>query len=75
LKSKKNRILLKLNELPVCTEEYKSVLNGVLIQGTDEGNYMEWKEVGGRESTDAEKQDLKFANLVCKHLKSNAIAL
>ena len=75
LKSKKNRILLRLNKLPVCTEQYKSVLNGVLIQGTDEGSYMEWKEVGGRESTEAEKEDLKFANLVCKHLKSNAIAL
>ena len=75
LKSKKNRILLRLNKLPVCTEEYKSVLNGVLIQGKDEGSYMEWKEVGGRDSTEAEKEDLKFANLVCKHLKSNAIAL
>jgi len=75
LKSKKNRILLRLNELPVRTEEYKSVLNGVLIQGTDEGSYMEWKEVGGRESSEGEKEDLKFANLVCKHLKSNAIAL
>ncbi len=75
LKSKKNRILLRLNELPIGTEEYKSVLNGVLIQGTDEGSYTEWKEVGGRESNEAEKEDLKFANLVCKHLKSNAIAL
>ena len=75
LKSKKNRILLKLKELPVCTEGYKSVLNGVLIQGVDQGSYKEWNEVGGRESTEAEKEDLKFANLVCKHLKSNAIAL
>jgi phosphoribosylaminoimidazolecarboxamide formyltransferase/IMP cyclohydrolase len=55
--------------------QYKSVLNGVLVQGTDEGNYSEWKESGGRETTDAEKQDLQFANLICKHLKSNAIAL
>jgi phosphoribosylaminoimidazolecarboxamide formyltransferase/IMP cyclohydrolase len=31
--------------------------------------------VGGRASTDKEKEDLKFANIVCKHLKSNAIAL
>ncbi len=54
---------------------YRSVLNGVLAQETDEGNYMEWKESGGRESTPAEKADLDFANLVCKHLKSNAIAL
>jgi phosphoribosylaminoimidazolecarboxamide formyltransferase/IMP cyclohydrolase len=31
--------------------------------------------VGGKETTGAEKEDLKFANIVCKHLKSNAIAL
>ena len=30
---------------------------------------------GGRETTESEKEDLEFANLVCKHLKSNAIAL
>lgn len=45
------------------------------MQGIDEGNYNEWKEAGGRETTAAEKADLTFANLVCKHLKSNAIAL
>ena len=75
LKSKKNRILLQLKQLPSVVEQYKSVLNGVLIQGLDKGNYSEWKEEGGRETTAAEKQDLIFANLVCKHLKSNAIAL
>jgi phosphoribosylaminoimidazolecarboxamide formyltransferase/IMP cyclohydrolase len=76
LKSKKNRILLKSkvkSEKP--KEMFRSLLNGVLIQETDEGNYSEWKEVGGRETTTSEKEDLKFANLICKHLKSNAIAL
>lgn len=75
LKSKKNRILLQLKTLPAATEQYKSVLNGVLIQGVDKGNYEEWKESGGRQTTTAEKEDLAFANLICKHLKSNAIAL
>jgi phosphoribosylaminoimidazolecarboxamide formyltransferase / IMP cyclohydrolase len=75
LKSKKNRILLQLKAKPTSTKQYKSVLNGVLIQGLDKGNYTEWKESGGRETTAAEKEDLAFANLVCKHLKSNAIAL
>lgn len=78
LKSKKNRILLQLKTQPVNKEQYKSVLNGVLIQGIDEGNYSEWKEVGGR-TADAkrpyEREDLAFANIICKHLKSNAIAL
>jgi len=75
LKSKKNRILLQLKSQPAAREQYKSLLNGVLIQGIDEGNYTEWKETGGRETTDTEKTDLGFANLICKHLKSNAIAL
>lgn len=75
LKSKKNRILLQLKSQPAAAVQYKSLLNGVLIQAADEGNYAEWKEAGGRETTAAEKEDLVFANLVCKHLKSNAIAL
>lgn len=75
LKSKKNRILLQLKAQPGNTEQYKSVLNGVLVQGVDKGNFIEWKEVGGRECSIAEKENLAFANLVCKHLKSNAIAL
>lgn len=75
LKSKKNRILLQQKAALTGKEQYKSVLNGVLIQGEDKGNYTEWKEAGGRETTADEKADLAFANLVCKHLKSNAIAL
>ncbi len=75
LKSKKNRILLQQKAPFRKKEEYKSVLNGALIQGADEGNYADWKEVGGRDTTTEEKADLTFANLVCKHLKSNAIAL
>ena len=77
LKSKKNRILLryKAQGTSKSTEMYRSLLNGMLVQGTDEGNFKEWKETGGRETTTVEKEDLIFANLVCKHLKSNAIAL
>ena len=78
LKSKKNRILLQLKEQPVSKEQYKSVLNGVLIQGVDEGNFAEWKEAGGVQSDSGrphQREDLEFANIICKHLKSNAIAL
>ena len=75
LRSKKNRILLQLKAMPAARDLYKSVLNGALIQGTDEGNFTEWKEAGGRDTTASEKEDLEFANIVCKHLKSNAIAL
>lgn len=75
LRSKKNRILLQSISKPVTTVQYKSVLNGVLVQGIDQGNYTEWKESGARDCSATEKADLEFANLVCKHLKSNAIAL
>ncbi len=75
LRLKKNRILL-VQKIPLATvQQYRSLLNGVLQQQTDEGNFIEWKEVGGRNTTVAEKEDLVFGNLVCKHLKSNAIAL
>jgi len=76
LKSKKNRILLELKaQGSKFKAQSKSLLNGTLIQDTDTGNYTDWKEVGGRETTNSEKENLIFANLVCKHLKSNAIAL
>lgn len=75
LKSKKNRILLQLKSLPKNKMQFSFVLNGVLQQSNDDGNYNEWTEAGGRETTSDEKKNLAFANIVCKHLKSNAIAL
>ena len=75
LKTKKNRILLVQKKGVDATHQYKSVLNGILTQQNDVGNYTEWKETGGRETTAAEKEDLIFANIICKHLKSNSIAL
>jgi len=76
LKTKKNRILLQLTtDNPSLTIQHRSILNGILTQQNDEGNYTDWKEVGGVETTAAQKDDLSFANIVCKHLKSNAIAL
>jgi len=75
LKSKKNRILLQLLKQPAESLVKKTLLNGVLVQDTDKGNFLKWEEAGGRNSTNAEKEDLVFGNLVCKHLKSNAIAL
>ncbi len=75
LQQKKNRILLKVNSYPAATSQYKTLLNGILLQQNDEGNYLEWKEAGGRNSTEEERQNLVFANIISKHLKSNAIAL
>jgi phosphoribosylaminoimidazolecarboxamide formyltransferase/IMP cyclohydrolase len=75
LKTKKNRILLVQKTGLTATHQFRSVLNGTLTQQNDIGNYTEWKEAGGRETTAAEKEDLAFGNLIAKHLKSNSIAL
>ncbi len=75
LKGKKNRILLLQKQVFYPEREFKRVLNGVLVQDADKTNYAEWKEAGARTTTEAEKEDLIFANKVCKHLKSNAIVL
>ena len=75
LQSKKNRILLKTKSFSPAESQSKTILNGTLSQDSDEGNFKEWKEEGGRESNEEEKNDLIFANIICKHLKSNAIAL
>ena len=75
LQQKKNRILLEVKKYPEQKLQTKSLLNGTLIQQIDEDNIAEWKEVGGRETTEEEKKSLIFANILCKHLKSNAIAL
>ncbi|HAU37893.1 MAG TPA: bifunctional phosphoribosylaminoimidazolecarboxamide formyltransferase/inosine monophosphate cyclohydrolase [Phycisphaerales bacterium] len=55
----------------------KYVVGGVLVQdrdlvGLDEN---QWKVVTRRKPTEKELADLRFAWLVCKHVKSNAIVL
>ncbi len=75
LTTKKNRILLVQKKKASSKNQFKSLLNGVLMQQVDEGNFDKWDEAGGRNCTEEEKQELIFANKVCKHLKSNAIAL
>ncbi len=75
LQSKKNRIILQIKNLVQPKQISKTILNGILLQDIDSGNFSEWNEVGGRDSSPEEKEDLKFANIVCKHLKSNAIAI
>ena len=75
LKGKKNRILLEQKKSLKQTQEFKRILDGALVQDADTGNYKEWREEGARTTTEAEKRDLEFANLICKHTKSNAIIL
>jgi phosphoribosylaminoimidazolecarboxamide formyltransferase/IMP cyclohydrolase len=75
LQTKKNRILLVQKMALKPKTVFKNVLTGILTQDADQGNYNEWKEEGAQPATETQKSDLVFANLICKHLKSNAIAL
>lgn len=75
LQAKKNRILLELKQFPQSTFQQRSLLNGILAQSSDNSLILEWKEEGARNATNEEKKDLELANILCKHLKSNAIAL
>jgi phosphoribosylaminoimidazolecarboxamide formyltransferase/IMP cyclohydrolase len=75
LKQKKNRIILRQKTTYPSGAMQRRILNGTLEQDSDIGNFQEWSDKGGRTSTELEKEDMIFANIVCKHLKSNAIAL
>jgi phosphoribosylaminoimidazolecarboxamide formyltransferase / IMP cyclohydrolase len=76
LTAKKNRILLQLRPNQASNpHQYRSLLNGKLSQTSDLLLITHWNEVGGRDTTPEEKSDLEFAYIICKHLKSNAIAL
>lgn len=75
LKARKNRILLQQKAKLEISKESKRILNGTLTQEPDMGNTEKWEEKGAQETTPGEKAALQFGNLVCKHLKSNAIAI
>jgi phosphoribosylaminoimidazolecarboxamide formyltransferase/IMP cyclohydrolase len=57
--------------------DYRRVEGGLLVQGRDVGSedFAQLKVVTKRAPTEAEMHDLRFAWLVCKHVKSNAIVL
>ena len=77
LKCKKNRILLKRKDTPMPEMQFRSALNGILVQDVD--NVVEkaedLKSVTSTSLTEEQKQDLIFANKLVKHTKSNAIVL
>ncbi len=55
----------------------KYVVGGAIVQDRDllGLNEADWKVVTKRQPTEQEMQDMRFAWLVCKHVKSNAIVL
>ena len=77
LEQKKNRIILlqKSTELP--TQQFRSILNGVLRQDKDlrKETTADLKQATEKAITAEQAEDLLFANKVVKHSKSNAIVL
>ncbi|MCB0628750.1 MAG: bifunctional phosphoribosylaminoimidazolecarboxamide formyltransferase/IMP cyclohydrolase [Saprospiraceae bacterium] len=77
LTKKKKRILLRIKDFTVQPRTFKSLLNGVIEQDTDLKIEQadELKVVTKTAPTAEQIEDLIFANIVCKHLKSNTIVL
>jgi phosphoribosylaminoimidazolecarboxamide formyltransferase/IMP cyclohydrolase len=77
LTSKKNRIILINNNIELPTTQFRSLLNGVVVQDRDdrkEGS-SDMTVVSSRQPTADELADLSFAVRLVKHTKSNAIVL
>lgn len=77
LKEKKNRILLRQNEIDLPTSTVRSCLNGILVQDRDHLTDTEeiLTQVTDNKPTSTELEDLLFASKICKHTKSNTIVL
>ena len=75
LKQKKNRILLIQKETDMPKRLFRTALNGVLAQDKDmiTDKVEDFRSVTTAKPTDAENQDLAFANKLVKHTKSNTI--
>jgi phosphoribosylaminoimidazolecarboxamide formyltransferase/IMP cyclohydrolase len=77
LQSKKNRIILQQGNYDFPARQFRSMLNGTIVQ--DKDLKTETKEdlrpVTDRQPTDRETEDLLFANKIVKHTRSNAIVL
>ncbi|MBK8502784.1 MAG: bifunctional phosphoribosylaminoimidazolecarboxamide formyltransferase/IMP cyclohydrolase [Saprospiraceae bacterium] len=77
LAKKKKRILLRITSYPEITSNYKSLLNGTIMQDVDllsEGA-NQLKLVTKTTPDDSQVNDLLFAAQCAKHLKSNTIVL
>lgn len=77
LTSKKNRIILIQKGPVTTTKQYRSLLNGILVQDRDlkTESPNDLRPVTQIEPTAAQVDDLLFANKLVKHSKSNAIVL
>ncbi|CAN5229573.1 bifunctional phosphoribosylaminoimidazolecarboxamide formyltransferase/IMP cyclohydrolase [soil metagenome] len=75
--SKKNRILIRQKQALKPGKQFKNLLNGVIEQDPDwkTETATDLKAVTTTQPTEAQIQDLLFANKLVKHLKSNTIVL
>ena len=75
LKGKKNRVLLKQNEVALPKAQFRTALNGVLYQDKDLKSDAITDMVTATQLAPTQEQlsDLVFASKVCKHTKSNTI--
>ena len=77
LSQKKNRIILIIKESKAKAVQFRSLLNGVLMQEKDTHTETpdELKVVTEKAPNELEIEDMLFANKIVKHSKSNAIVL
>jgi len=77
LKSKKNRIILQIKPVDFQAKQFKSLLNGVIeqLKDTHTETADDLKTVTAVMPDQQQFKDLIFANIIVKHLKSNAIVL
>jgi phosphoribosylaminoimidazolecarboxamide formyltransferase/IMP cyclohydrolase len=77
LKSRKNRILIKLNKIPIKNIQKRSCLNGFLEQDIDNKieNFDDFKVVTTKTPNNKNSNDLVLASIIAKHTKSNCIAI
>jgi phosphoribosylaminoimidazolecarboxamide formyltransferase / IMP cyclohydrolase len=75
--SKKNRIILKQKEIQLPEQQFRTILNGVLMQDKDMKTEVasDLQPITDLQPTSDEVEDLLFANKLVKHTKSNTIVL
>ena len=77
LKSKKNRIILQRKTTDLPKVNYRTALNGLLVQDKDDKieTAGDLNSVTNKKPSESEIQDLLFANKIVKQTKSNTIVL
>ena len=77
LGQKKNRIILVRKETTFPKRQFRSLLNGVLVQDKDLDieTAADLKVVSVKQPTEQEVEDMLFANKIVKNSKSNSIVL